>query len=100
MLTTGQIGYAQPSTRRAAVLLMMAGEYQTAATLLGWVDSYDHNMAATSEVTADLETLVPQMKASLGTDAYEAATLAGTRLTPEEALALSVSELRAGAARL
>ncbi|MEY2398003.1 MAG: hypothetical protein QOJ00_1177, partial [Actinomycetota bacterium] len=100
ILNTRQLGLAPANARRAAVLLMKAGVSGSAATLLGWVDSNDHPTPATADMAADMDVLVPQMHADLGDNALQAATSAGALLTAEQAMTLSVTELRSAAAVL
>jgi predicted ATPase/class 3 adenylate cyclase len=94
MLSTRQLGLAPATVRRASVLLMTAGASASAATLLGWVDSNDNPTPATADVAADMDVLVPQMHAALGEAALQAAISAGALLTAEQAMTLSITELR------
>ncbi len=96
MLAAHNLGLADSAVRRAAVILVKAGQHETAATLLGWVDNQDSPTPATGDLAAEMEVLVPQMHEALGPDAA-GATSAGAKLSIEEAIELAVSTLRAAA---
>lgn len=98
MLESQNFGLATSAVRRAAVLLIKAGQHEKAAKLLGWVDSHDPT-PATFDLAAEIEVLVPQMQEVLGPEAL-GATAAGAELSIEPAIELAVATLRAAADRL
>ena len=95
-LAAQNLSPATGAVRRAAVLLIKAGQHETAARLLGWVDSLDSSNPVAVELQAEMEVLVPQMHDALGPDAASA-TAAGTELSIEEAIQLAMSTMRAAA---
>jgi hypothetical protein len=96
LLVAHNLGLVTPAVRRAAVILIKAGQPDTAARLLGWVDEQDSRTPATEDLAVEIEILVPQMHEALGPDAADA-TEAGAALTVEEAIELAISVLRIAA---
>ena len=92
LLATQTLGPVTGAVRRAAVLLIKAGRNDIAAQLLGWVDSQDAN-PITHDLAAEMEELVPQMRAALSEEAAAAArSLVG--MVTEDAVTLAVDTLR------
>jgi predicted ATPase/class 3 adenylate cyclase len=96
LLVAHNLGLVAPAVRRAAVILIKAGQPDTAARLLGWVDNQDSRTPATEDLAVEIEILIPQMHEALGPDAA-GATEAGAALTVEEAIELAISALRTAA---
>ena len=88
-------GLVPPAVRRAAVLLLKTGRPEPAAQLLGWVDSAD-SIAATPDLAAEIDELVPKMREALGPDAAKA-TESGAALSLDEATQLAIVALREAA---
>ena len=89
------LGMVPPALRRAAVLLLKAEHPEPAAQLLGWVDSHD-SVAATPDLAAEIDVLVPEMLATLGPDSAKAIAT-GAALSLDDAIQLAIVTLRAAA---
>jgi predicted ATPase/class 3 adenylate cyclase len=88
------LGPASGAVRRAAVLLMKAGHFDAAATLLGWVDSRDSNPIS-HDLAAEMDQLVPQIREVLGPDRADQAASAGAGMSTDEVVPLAIDALRA-----
>lgn len=91
----GDWAHQWTTLRHLAFLLMRIGEDDTAATLIGVIDS---SATAAPVYGADAERMRDaraQLRARLGPDRYEQLRRAGTRKTDEEAVAYALDQINA-----
>jgi hypothetical protein len=96
MASTQTLGTATGAVRRAAVLLIKAGQHEIAARLLGWVDARDSNPIS-NDLAAEMEHLLPEMCAALGEGEADVAATTGAEMSVDEAIMLARDTLRRAA---